>query len=133
MWRSVLLLPIAAVALACSAAGVPGPPPAPVEAGWQEEGEASWYGAPFHGEETASGEIYDMEGATAAHPSLPFGTVVHVRNLDNGRETTLRVNDRGPFVDGRILDVSRKGARELGLLTPGTAQVRITVVEEPER
>lgn len=107
------------------------PPPAPVAPGWREEGIASWYGEPFHGRPTASGEIYDMEAPTAAHPTLPFGTIIRVENLDNGRSTELRVNDRGPFVERRILDVSRRGARELGMIGPGTARVRITVREAP--
>ena len=105
---------------------------APVEEGapgWTRVGIASWYGEPFHGRRTASGEIYDMEAMTCAHPELPFGTRLRIENLDNGRSTTLTVNDRGPFVQGRILDVSRRGARELGMLGPGTARVRITVVD----
>lgn len=92
---------------------------------------ASWYGHPFHGRQTASGETYDMYAATAAHPSLPFGTVIRVENLDNGRSTELRVNDRGPFVGRRILDVSRAGAEALGMVGPGTARVRIIVREAP--
>jgi len=73
-----------------------------------------------------------MEAMTAAHRTLPFGTVLRVDNLDNGRTTTLRINDRGPFVGNRILDVSRRGARELDMIGPGTARVRITVTEAPE-
>ncbi len=73
-----------------------------------------------------------MEGPTAAHQTLPFGTVVDIYNLDNGRRTRLRINDRGPFVGGRVIDVSRRGARELGMLGPGTARVRIAIVESPE-
>jgi len=109
----------------------PGVPAPEIAAGWTEEGVASWYGRPFHGRQTASGEVYDMEAPTAAHPFLPFGTVVRVENLTSGASTTLRINDRGPFVGGRILDVSRRGARELGLLGPGTGPVRITVLEAP--
>ncbi len=100
--------------------------------GWTEEGIASWYGNPFHGRQTASGEIYDMEAATAAHPFLPFGTRVEVENLANGARTELRINDRGPFVGGRIIDLSRRGAREIDLIGPGTGPVRITVLEAPE-
>ena len=117
------------------APGVTTPAPAPdtrLPDDWYEEGIASWYGNPFHGRQTASGERYDMEGRTAAHQTLPFGTVVDVYNLDNGRRTRLRINDRGPFVDNRILDVSRWGARELGMLGPGTARVRLAIVESPE-
>jgi rare lipoprotein A len=115
----------------CRAVGPPLPPePSPAE-GWTQTGTASWYGEPFHGRTTASGEIYDMEAMTAAHRTLPFGTVLRVDNLDNGRTTTLRINDRGPFVGNRILDVSRRGARELEMIGPGTARVRITVIEAP--
>ncbi len=92
---------------------------------------ASWYGHPYHGRPTASGEIYDQEAPTAAHRLLPFGTRLRVENLDNGRTAQLTVNDRGPFVEGRILDVSRRMARELDLLGPGTARVRLTVLETP--
>ncbi|TVP76599.1 MAG: septal ring lytic transglycosylase RlpA family protein [Gemmatimonadales bacterium] len=111
----------------------PGPAPTAPEPGeWVEEGIASWYGHPFHGRQTASGETYDMEAPTAAHQTLPFGTVVEVRNLDNGRMTELEINDRGPFVDDRIIDVSRWGARELGMLGPGLARVRLRILESPE-
>lgn len=105
------------------------PPAAPVAAGWSETGIASWYGEPFHGRLTASGEVYDMEAPTAAHRTLPFGTVVQVDNLDSGRSTVLRINDRGPFVRGRTIDVSRRAARELAMIGPGTARVRVTILE----
>jgi rare lipoprotein A len=100
--------------------------------GWTEEGVASWYGPGFDGKRTASGEVYDMEAMTAAHRRLPFGTRVRVNNLDNGRRTEVRVNDRGPFVDDRIIDLSRAAAREIGMLGSGTARVRIIVVEMSE-
>jgi rare lipoprotein A len=90
---------------------------------------ASWYGDPFHGRRTASGEVYDMDRPTAAHQWLPFGTVLLVENRDNGRRVELRVTDRGPFAKDRILDVSRAGARALGMIAPGTANVRITILE----
>jgi rare lipoprotein A len=106
-------------------------PPGEVGPGWSQEGVASWYGDPFHGRRTASGEVYNMDAPTAAHPGLPFGTLIRVENLDNGRSTVLRVNDRGPFARGRILDVSRHGARELGMIGPGTARVRVVVEEVP--
>jgi len=86
---------------------LPPPPPLPVVVGGTQDGIASWYGEPFHGRRTSSGEVYDMEATTAAHRTLPFGTVVRVENLTNGRNTTLRINDRGPFIDGRIIDLSR--------------------------
>lgn len=125
--RIVLVAAVAAFA-ACVQRSAPPPMPSVAE-GWYEEGEASWYGPGFHGNRTASGEIYDMEALTAAHRELPFGARLRVRNLDNGRETLVRVNDRGPFARGRILDVSRAAARELAMIGPGTARVRIEVVE----
>lgn len=123
---SVVLLSLAVGACAAGR-----PPPGSVEPGWTETGEASWYGPGFHGRLTASGEVYDMEAATAAHPWLPFGTSIGVENLDNGRSARARVNDRGPFARGRILDVSRAVARELGMLRSGTARVRISILELP--
>jgi rare lipoprotein A len=111
--------------------GGPPRPPCPPGPGWTEVGIASWYGNPYHGRTTASGEVYDMEARTGAHRTLPFGTRLRVDNLDNGRTATLTINDRGPFVEARILDVSRRIARELDMLGPGTAQVRITVLEAP--
>lgn len=127
---SVLLLVVALAS--CRTAGPPLPPEPPPTEGWTEVGEASWYGHPFHGRLTASGEVYDMNRMTAAHPSLPFGTRLRVENLDNGRATTVEVNDRGPFARGRILDLSRQAARELEMIGPGTARVRLTVLETPE-
>jgi len=100
--------------------------------GWTEVGVASWYGPPFHGRATASGEIYDMDDLTAAHQTLPFGTRVEVVNLDSGQRVELRINDRGPFVDNRVLDVSRRGAQALAMVGPGTARVRIEILEVPE-
>ncbi len=96
--------------------------------GYEEVGLASWYGPNFHGKKTSSGEVYDMEALTAAHKILPLQTWVAVHNLDNGRRATIRVNDRGPFVDGRIIDLSKAAARELGVLGPGTAKVRVTAL-----
>ncbi len=91
-------------------------------------GVASWYGQGYHGRRTASGETFDMNALTAAHPSLPFGTRVRVTNLDNGRSVILRINDRGPFVKRRIIDVSRRAAEELGFVREGTTQVRVEVI-----
>lgn len=91
-------------------------------------GSASWYGPGFHGRQTASGETFDQNASTCAHRTLDFGTVVRVRNLDNGRSATCRVSDRGPFVKGRVLDVSRAVAARLGMIRAGTAHVRITVI-----
>lgn len=100
-----------------------------VGTGWEQTGMASWYGEPFHGRTTASGERYDQEGLTAAHRELPFGTWVRVENLENGRTVRVRITDRGPFVDDRIIDLSRAAARNLGLIGPGTGRVRIEVVD----
>ena len=88
-------------------------------------GIASWYGPTFHGLSTANGETYDQDGLTAAHKTLPMPSYVEVANLDNGRVLTVRINDRGPFVDGRIIDLSRKAAQLLGVDRPGTAHVRV--------
>lgn len=93
--------------------------------GFSEEGVASWYGSDFHGKKTANGEIYDMYGMTAAHKLLPFGTRLKVTNLDNGRFVTVRVNDRGPFVASRIIDLTHKAASDLDMIGPGTARVRV--------
>ena len=90
--------------------------PATADVAWQETGLASWYGARFHGRPTASGEPYDMYAMTAAHKTLPLPSYVRVRNPANGREVVLRINDRGPFVDGRVIDLSYTAAHRLGLL-----------------
>lgn len=101
--------------------------------GYQAEGVASWYGEAFNGRPTASGEIYDMNGYSAAHRTLPLHTWVEVTNLDNGRRVVVKVNDRGPFVDTdeRLIDVSLGAARRLEMLGPGLARVRIRAVEPP--
>ena len=100
----------------------------PLPPGGVERGVASWYGEPFHGRTTASGETYDMHRITAAHRTLPFHTWVEVLNQDNGRRLVVRVNDRGPFVRGRILDLSYAAARELGMIGPGTARIELRVL-----
>jgi len=91
-------------------------------------GVASWYGKPYHGRRTASGEVYNMYQMTAAHPSLPFGTRVVVTNLENGRSAIVRINDRGPFVHGRVIDLSRKAASQLGFLGQGVTRVGVRVI-----
>src|SRR3954454_16111441 len=93
-----------------------------------ERGIASWYGLKFNGRRTASGERYDMNDKTAAHPSLPFGTRVGVRNTRTGREVMVRVNDRGPFSKSRIIDLSYAAAKEIGVVGPGTASVALYLV-----
>ncbi|CAA7614283.1 septal ring lytic transglycosylase RlpA family protein [Magnetospirillum sp. UT-4] len=100
---------------------------------YDHDGIASWYGRPFHGRLTANGEIYDENDLTAAHPTLPLPSVVRVTNLENGRTLKLRVNDRGPFVDGRIIDVSRKAARLLKFHDKGVTRVRVEVMEKESR
>ena len=111
--------------------------PIPSAHGYVELGLASWYGEPFHGKKTANGEIYDMYGNTAAHKTLPMDTMLLVKNLENGRSTVVRINDRGPFVNERIIDLTHTKARELGIIDHGTARVEIVamaaqqVVEAP--
>jgi len=102
-------------------------------AGFVQRGIASWYGTKFHGRQTSSGEVYNMHAMTAAHKTLPIPVYVHVKNLDNGRSTVVRVNDRGPFIDGRIIDLSYAAAKKLGVDGPGTANVEISVLKQGER
>jgi rare lipoprotein A len=102
--------------------------PLPDSEGFVQQGKASWYGAEFHGRRTSSGEIFDMYKKSAAHKTLPLGTYVNVVNLSNAREVTLRINDRGPFVKGRIIDLSYAAAKEIGLVGPGTADVRVVAL-----
>ena len=115
--------------------GSPVPPPADAAllggepARELERGRASWYGPRFHGRRTANGERYDMHSLTAAHPTLPFGTLVRVRSLVTGREVDVRINDRGPFSPGRIIDVSRAAADALGMLGRGVKDVLLLVPE----
>jgi rare lipoprotein A len=119
------------------AAPAPGPdtarPTGPtLPAGWREEGAASWYGPNFAGRPTANGEIFDPDRLTAAHRTLPFGTRVHVTNLENGRTVTVRINDRGPFAHGRIIDLSRAAAEAVDLIATGLARVRLEPAGAPE-
>ncbi|MDF1579038.1 MAG: septal ring lytic transglycosylase RlpA family protein [Desulfurivibrionaceae bacterium] len=104
--------------------------PIPSSEGFRETGLASWYGGYFHGRKTSNGETYNMHGTTAAHKTLPMNTFLLVENLENGREMTVRVNDRGPFHKGRIIDISRTGAEKLGFIDKGTTRVRITALGE---
>ena len=107
----------------------PGNPPEQVaDARYGELGLASWYGRPFHGRAAANGEIYDMEKLTAAHKTLPFGTWVRVTNLANNKIVDVRITDRGPFIPGRIIDLSHAAAQEIELIGPGVAQVRIDIM-----
>jgi rare lipoprotein A len=94
-----------------------------------ENGISSWYGPNFHGKLTANGEIYDMNGITAAHRTLPFGTILLVENLDNGKTVQVRVNDRGPYAKNRIIDLSKGAAERIEMIGPGTARVRLYLLE----
>jgi rare lipoprotein A len=126
-------IPSVALALLTGAAcahhhPVPRSPAVPVPVGYEETGQASWYGHPYHGRETSSGQVYDMRQMTAAHRTLPFDTWVLVENRDNGRTVEVRINDRGPFAAGRILDLSYAAARVLGAVEPGVIPVRLRVI-----
>jgi rare lipoprotein A len=100
----------------------------PVESGYTEEGQASWYGPQFHGRQASNGEIYDMNKLTAAHRTLPFETMVRVTNQNNGKSTTVRITDRGPFVNNRIIDLSYAAAKEIESIGPGVVPVRLEVL-----
>jgi rare lipoprotein A len=102
--------------------------PAPPKVGATEHGIASWYGHPYHGRRAANGEVYDMDKLTAAHRTLPFGTRVLVENQTNGKSVEVRITDRGPFIGGRIIDLSRAAARHIEMIGPGTAKVRVIVL-----
>ncbi|MEM8961835.1 MAG: septal ring lytic transglycosylase RlpA family protein [Acidobacteriota bacterium] len=123
---AMLALTLAILAGGCSSNRFADPTP-----GDTQRGVASWYGPKFHGRTTANGEVYDMYGLTAAHRELPLGTRIEVTNLDNGRKVTVRVNDRGPFIRGRILDLSYGAAKAVGMIGPGLARVEIRVLEAP--
>jgi len=139
LFRAAALYALAALTAACAgtvrqpAAEVPHqspPPPAVPDAPPQppvhrETGTASWYGRDFHGKKTASGEVFDMHGLSAAHLLLPFGAVVLVTNPENSKSVTVKINDRGPFVKGRLLELSYGAARELGFAEKGAARVEL--------
>lgn len=107
------------------------PPPPPPIAGTTERGLASWYGHPYHGRPAADGEIYDMETLVAAHRTLPFQTWVRVRNVSNDKTVDVRIIDRGPFVQGRVIDLSHAAARAIDLIGPGVGMVELTVIGAP--
>ena len=102
--------------------------PNPAMSAYAEEGNASWYGVPFHGRRASNGEVYDMHKLTAAHRTLPFDTVVRVTNLSNGKSTVVRITDRGPFVDNRIIDLSMAAAREIDSVGAGVVPVRLEII-----
>jgi peptidoglycan lytic transglycosylase len=126
---------VALMATLAGCATVRGPvhtPPPKVPLGTAvQTGEASWYGERHHGRRTSSGEVYDMHRLTAAHPALPLGTLVRVTNLQNGRSVEVRVNDRGPTVGGRIIDLSYAAARALDAVAAGIIPVRVRVLSTP--
>jgi rare lipoprotein A len=99
--------------------------PLPHSDGFRQNGMASWYGWDFHGKKTSNGELYNMYAMTAAHKTLPLGTYVKVHNLENNRSVVVRINDRGPFVRGRIIDLSYSAAKDIGIVGPGTARVEV--------
>jgi len=106
--------------------------PIPDARGFRQHGTASWYGDDFHGKRTSSGEIYDMNALTAAHKTLPLGTMVGVKHLENGREIKVRINDRGPFVRDRVIDLSARAAKEIEIFNSGTGPVEIVALGNPE-
>ncbi len=98
---------------------------------YPQYGNASWYGKSLHGKKTASGELFDKHSFTGAHKSLPFGTLVRVKNLRNGKEVIITVNDRGPFVRGRVIDISRAAANIIGIISRGVTRVRVDIISMP--
>jgi rare lipoprotein A len=126
--RAAALAAALSVALALGAFAEPGVSAAPRA----ETGVASWYGADFHGRRTSNGEVYDKEKLTCAHRTLPFGSYLLVRNLDNGSSVVVRVNDRGPFAKDRIVDLSEAAARIIGMIPTGTARVSLAIIPKEE-
>ena len=132
IWPRVAAVALVAVMAGCATSPGRGIGPSPgATPGAVQTGEASWYGKFHQGRRTASGETFDMYQLTAAHPSLPFGSRVRVTNLRNGRSVEVRVNDRGPLVAGRIIDLSYAAAQELLAISDGTIPVRIRVLSIP--
>ena len=128
-WITAILLVSIVIAAACTQQKAPSVSPAPAERRHVETGQASWYGKAHQGALTASGERFDMNALTAAHRTLPFGTVVRVKDLKSGKSVKVRINDRGPYRKDRIIDLSYAAAKELGILSRGTARVEITVID----
>ncbi|WP_232513305.1 septal ring lytic transglycosylase RlpA family protein [Zobellella denitrificans] len=120
-------LPVLLLVQACSSD--PEPVPEPLAPSYQIEGKASFYGQPHHGRKTANGERFDKNALTAAHKTLPFGSLVRVTNLNNQRSVVVRINDRGPYARGRVIDLSEQAARELNMLRAGVAPVRLELLE----
>jgi rare lipoprotein A len=131
-WRPLLLVALTLAGCAHKKHARTPVPPAVPQPGYAETGLASWYGHPYHGRAAADGEIYDMETLVAAHRTLPFDAWVRVVNLTNDKSVEVRIIDRGPFVGGRIIDLSHAAARAIDLIGPGVAQVRVEVIRWPE-
>src|SRR5512132_3023169 len=127
-WRRGGLTVVLCVGIAACSLTRPVTPPM---VGGHQEGVASWYGPGFHGKRTANGEVYDQYELTAAHQTLPLGTRVMVTSLTNGRSVEVRINDRGPFIDGRIVDLSYAAASVIRMVGPGTMPVRLEVLDVP--
>lgn len=125
--KPALLLTLSLLGSACGGRHLPRDTPRLAD--YTERGLASWYGKKFHGRRTANGERFDMHRPSAAHKTLPFGVSVRVTNLDNGRKIVVRINDRGPFVEGRIIDLSKAAAKKLGMIEAGVVPVKIEVVD----
>jgi rare lipoprotein A len=121
-------LVVCALTTACASSKAPRPPAAPPAPGTRIVGLASWYGPRHQGHATASGETYDVNQLTAAHRTIPFGTRLRVTNVENGRSVVVRVNDRGPWKENRVLDVSLAAARALGMVGDGVTRVEIVVL-----
>src|SRR5215470_5599311 len=128
--RWVLLMFLVAPAMEAPLVAHLSQPPKPIKA-WV--GNASWYGPEFNGKKTANGEHFDAESLTAAHPNLPFGSLVRIVNARNGKFEVVRINDRGPYQEGREIDVSYRVAREIGLIHSGVSQVRLELMQLPVR
>ena len=124
----IVAVAFAAVLLAVPATQTHVPPQADAAPAWAQNGKVSWYGPGFHGRRTANGEIFDTNEMTMAHRSLAFGSKVRVTNLDNGRSIVVRVNDRGPYVGGRIADLSHAAASRLGFVEDGVVHARIELI-----
>ena len=133
-WKAAAAFASVALVAACQSAPPPPPPPIPPVAederpAFSQVGVASWYGPHFHGNRTADGERFDMHALTAAHRTLPFDSYVRVTDLANGRSVVVRINDRGPYDGHRIIDLSARAARELGITHHGIARVRLELVD----
>lgn len=126
--RVFLLVLMAITAQGCVTVAGQHRTPSKNQLGWTQTGVASWYGRDFHKRMTASGEAYNMYAMTAAHKTLPLHSRVRVKNLQNGKTVVVRINDRGPYVDGRIIDLTKKAAQRLGMVHTGTARVHIMVI-----